>query len=124
MFNLNVTFSTTVRILILAAFIVATIQFPASAGKQDFVFVNKSGKIVTELRFNPSTGGGMESNVLSSAIYNGESRNIYVNGFSDADCYWDFKVITSDGTVWTWYEIDLLSVDKITVDENGTIHYD
>ena len=112
-----------VRVLVLAAFIVAAIQFPASAGKQDFVFVNNSGQVVTELRFSPSTHTDFEGNVLSSPIYHGESRTIRVNGYSDADRYWDFKVVTSDGTVWTWYGIDLLSVGRITVDGAGTIHY-
>ena len=109
MFNPKISLSMPVRVLVLAAFIVAAIQFPASAGKQDFVFVNNSGQVVTELRFSPSTHTDFEGNVLSSPIYHGESR--------------DFKVVTSNGTVWTWYGIDLLAVDKITVDENGTIHY-
>ena len=113
-----------VRVLVLAAFIVAAIQFPASAGKQDFVFVNNSGKIVTVLEVAPEpNGNGMEGNVLSSPIYHGESRTIRVNGYSDADRYWDFKVVTSNGTVWTWYGIDLLSVGRITVDGAGTAHY-
>ena len=123
MFNSKVSFAMPVRILVLAAFIVAAVQFPALAGRQDFVFVNNSGKVVTELRFSPSQNSSFEGNVLSSPIYHGESRTIRVNGYSDADRYWDFKVVTSNGTVWTWYGIDLLSVGRITVDGAGTAHY-
>ena len=114
MFNSKVSFAMPVRILVLAAFIVAAVQFPALAGRQDFVFVNNSGKVVTELRFSPSQNSSFEGNVLSSPIYHGESRTIRVNGYSDADRYWDFKVV---------YGIDLLSVGRITVDGAGTAHY-
>ena len=123
--RLSFNLATLVRIFVLAAFLVTAVQSSAFAGAQDFVLVNNSGKKITELRFSQSWKRNFEDNVLKEPIYHGESKKINVNGYSRSkeDQYWDFKVVTSDDTVWTWYGIDLFSVGRITVDGAGTAHY-
>lgn len=121
MFKLNISFATFVKVFVLAAFLVTAIQSSALAGRQDFVFVNNSGQVVKQLRFSPSNYNNFGDNVLSSPVYHGQRRKIRVNGYSDQ--YWDFKVVTANGTVWKWYGINLFSVSTITVDGAGTAHY-
>ena len=112
-----------IRVFVLAAFLVTIVQSSAFAGRQDFTFVNNTGKIVNYLYLSPSGNGSWEYDVLgrNQVIYHGDSVFVPVSGYDDQ--YWDIRVVTNDGNDWAWYGIDLFSVSTVTVDGAGTAHY-
>jgi len=102
------------------AIAVAFVQ-PAAAqeAKQDFTLVNKTGYELNKVFVSPSKSDDWEEDVLGQdTLANSDSVDIQFHRATKA-CKWDLKVIyTVDSSSAVWSNIDLCSVDKIT------IHYD
>ena len=114
--------ATLVRVFVLAAFLAAAIQIPvAEAGRQDFTFVNYSGRTIYRLYVSRSDHSGWEEDLLGNGVLrHGEYRNIHFSN-SETGRFWDIKAEFQDGTYWRWDGIDLQTVSKVTVDGSGTI---
>lgn len=114
--------TTLVRIFVLAAFLVTAIQIPAvEAGRQDFTFVNYSGRTIYRLYVSRSDHSGWEEDLLGNGVLrHGEYRNIHFSN-SETGRFWDIKAEFQDGTYWRWDGIDLQTVSKVTVDGSRTI---
>jgi hypothetical protein len=102
------------------AIAIAFVQ-PAAAqeAKQDFTLVNKTGYELNKVFVAPSKSDDWEEDVLGQdTLSNNDSVDIKFHRATKT-CKWDLKVVyTVDSSSAVWSEIDLCSVDKIT------IHYD
>ena len=114
-------FATFVRVFVLAAFLVAAVQVPVFAGRQDFTFVNFSGRTIYRLYVSRSDHKGWEEDLLGNQVLrHGDYRNIHFSN-NETGRFWDIKAVFKDGKYWRWDGIDLQTVSKVTVDGSGTI---
>lgn len=107
-----------------SAFFAAAIAFtaqPASAqeAKQDFTLSNRTGYELKEVYVAPTASNDWEDDVLGTGtLGNGASVDIKFHRASKT-CKWDLKVVyTVDSSNAVWKNIDLCSVDKITIRYN------
>lgn len=93
----------------------------AQAGIQDFTLVNNTGYDIYYVYVSANTSQSWEEDVLGDQIlYNGQSVNINFSGQSDY-CYWDLKVIDEDQDSFEFFNIDLCTYWRITLNlVNGT----
>ena len=110
------------KIIFAASFgIISAFVSSASAqeSKQDFALVNKTGYEIKEVYVSPSKSSDWEEDILGEGVLeSGASREIRFHR-SAKSCHWDLQVIyTIDSSKAVWNEIDLCSVEKVT------IHYD
>jgi hypothetical protein len=91
----------------------------AQEAKQDFQLVNRTGYELKEVYVAPTKSDSWEEDILGQGtLEQGKAVNIHFNP-KVKTCKWDLKVIyTVDSSKAVWSDIDLCSVDKIT------IHYD
>lgn len=91
----------------------------AQEAKQDFKLVNKTGYEIKEVYVSPSKSTDWEEDILGDGVLpDREGREIHFHR-STKTCHWDLKVVyTIDSSNAVWDDIDLCSVEKIT------IHYD
>lgn len=110
------------KIIIAFSFAVLT-AFVGSAqaeeAKQDFKLVNKTGYEIKEVYVSPSKSTDWEEDILGEGVLEDKgAREIHFHR-SVKSCHWDLKVVyTVDSSSAVWDDIDLCSVEKIT------IHYD
>jgi hypothetical protein len=91
----------------------------AQEAKQDFRLVNKTGYEIKEVYVSPSKSSDWEEDILGEGVFGDkEAREIHFHR-DVKTCHWDLKVVyTEDSSSAVWSDIDLCSVEKIT------IHYD
>jgi hypothetical protein len=91
----------------------------AQEAKQDFRLVNKTGYEIKEVYVSPSKSSDWEEDILGEGVFGDkEAREIHFHR-DVKTCHWDLKVVyTVDSSNAVWTDIDLCSVEKIT------IHYD
>jgi hypothetical protein len=84
--------------------------------KQDFQLVNKIGYELKELYVSPSKGADWQDDVLGQAtLDDGQSLDIKFHR-ANTTCKWDLKVVyTVDSSSAVWSDIDLCTVEKITI---------
>ena len=99
------------------AALIGTVQ--AQEAKQDFKLVNKTGYEIKEVYVSPSKSTDWEEDILGEGVLEDKgAREIHFHR-SVKSCHWDLKVVyTVDSSSAVWDDIDLCSVEKIT------IHYD
>jgi len=100
----------------LAFFCVAIGSAQAQEAKQDFKLVNKTGYELKELYVSPSKSSDWQDDVLGkSTLGDGEYADIHFHRAATA-CKWDLKVVyTVDSSSAVWSDIDLCTVEKITI---------
>jgi hypothetical protein len=95
-----------------------TMAVPASAqeAKQDFTLVNRTGYELKEVYVAPTKSDSWEEDILGQGtLDDGKTVNIHFSP-KVKTCKWDLKVVyTVDGSKAVWSDIDLCSVDKITI---------
>ena len=91
----------------------------AQEAKQDFKLVNRTGYEIKEVYVSPSKSTDWEEDILGDGVLDDDSaREIHFHR-SAKSCHWDLKVVyTVDSSNAVWNDIDLCTVEKIT------IHYD
>jgi hypothetical protein len=91
----------------------------AQEAKQDFKLVNKTGYELKELYVSPNKASDWQDDVLGQAtLGDGESLEIKFHRANTA-CKWDLKVVYSvDSSSAVWSDIDLCTVEKITIKYN------
>jgi len=110
------------RTVLVAAF-AAALAFAAPAGaqeaKQDFRLVNKTGYELKALYVSPSKSDDWEEDVLGQdTLDDGQAVNVHFSPKTKT-CKWDLKVTYSDDdSSAVWHDIDLCSVEKITIKYN------
>lgn len=106
-----------------AAAAAAALMFTAPAGaqdaKQNFRLVNKTGYELKALYVSPSKSDDWEEDVLGQdTLDDGQSVNVHFNAKTHT-CKWDLKVTYSDDdSSAVWHNIDLCTVEKITIRYN------
>jgi hypothetical protein len=91
----------------------------AQEAKQDFKLVNKTGYEIKEVYVSPSKSSDWEEDILGEGVLEDRgARNIHFHR-SAKSCHWDLKVVyTVDSSSAVWNDIDLCSVEKITIHYN------
>lgn len=101
--------------LAIAAFCVS----PALAAKQDFELVNKTGYDISHVYVSPTKSNDWEEDVLGKDVLeDGDAWDIAFER-GDKTCKWDLKVVyADDDSSAYWRNIDLCTVEKITIRYN------
>ncbi len=88
----------------------------AAEAKQDFTLVNKTGYDIDKVFVSPNKSGDWEEDVLGKdTLGDGDSWEIKFHRAAKT-CKWDLKVVyADDDSSAVWYDIDLCSVEKITI---------
>jgi hypothetical protein len=104
---------------IVLALAAATGASPAQEAKQDFKLVNKTGYELKELYVSPSKASDWQDDVLGQATLS-DSGSVDIKFHrADKTCKWDLKVVyTVDSSSAVWSDIDLCSIEKITIKYN------
>lgn len=110
------------RMLIAIGFAALTAVFGAAQAqeaKQDFSLVNRTGYEIKEVYVSPSKSSDWEEDILGEGVLEDKgAREVHFHR-SAKSCHWDLKVVyTVDSSSAVWEDIDLCTVEKIT------IHYD
>lgn len=94
-------------------------QASADDAKQDFKLVNKTGYEIKEVYVSPSKSSDWQEDILGDGVLDDKSAREIKFHRSAKSCHWDLKVVyTVDSSSAVWNDIDLCTVEKIT------IHYD
>lgn len=88
----------------------------AQDAKQDFTLTNKTGYELKEIYVGPSKSDDWGNDIMGdNTVPDGSSVNIHFQPKVQT-CKWDLKVVyTVDSSKAIWYDIDLCTVDKITI---------
>ena len=110
------------RMLIAIGFAALTAFFGAAQAqeaKQDFSLINRTGYEIKEVYVSPSKSSDWEEDILGEGVLEDKgAREVHFHR-SAKTCHWDLKVVyTVDSSSAVWEDIDLCTVEKIT------IHYD
>lgn len=110
------------RTFIAAAFAaVLAFAVPAAAedAKQDFKLVNKTGYELKALYVSPTKSDDWEEDILGQdTLDDGQSVNVHFSPKAHT-CKWDLKVVyADDNSSAVWGNIDLCSIEKITIKYN------
>jgi hypothetical protein len=91
----------------------------AAEAKQDFDLVNKTGYEIKHVYVSPGKSDDWEEDVLGKdTLDDGEAWAIKFHR-SEKTCTWDLKVVyADDGSSAVWHDIDLCSVEKVTIRYN------
>jgi len=107
------------RFLAAAVALVGVHSASAQEAKQDFTLSNRTGYELKEVYVAPSASDEWEDDVLGTGtLANGAAVDIKFHRAAKT-CKWDLKVVyTVDSSNAVWHNIDLCSVDKITIRYN------
>lgn len=98
--------------------IALAIAMPAAAqeAKQDFTLVNETGYAFNEAYLAPSGSDEWSDDFLGKyQLEDGDSKQVHFKPKVKA-CKWDLKVVyTEDDSKVLWRNIDLCSVEKVTI---------
>jgi hypothetical protein len=88
----------------------------AEEAKQDFSLVNKTGYEIKEVYVSPSKSSDWEEDILGEGVLDDKSsRDVHFHR-ATTTCHWDLKVVyTEDSSSAVWTDIDLCTVEKITI---------
>ena len=91
----------------------------AADAKQDFDLVNKTGFEIKHVYVSPSKSDEWEEDVLGKDTLDDDETWAIKFHRSEKTCKWDLKVVYSDdGSSAIWHDIDLCSVEKVTIRYN------
>jgi hypothetical protein len=112
------------RIKLIIGFVLTFLAFLAAPSvaeeaDQDFKLVNRTGYDLEKVFVSPSKLEDWGNDVMGRDVLgDGDSVNIKFHPKAKT-CQWDLKVIyTVDGSSAIWHDIDLCSVEKITIRYN------
>lgn len=96
----------------------ATAPAPAG-GAQDFKLVNKTGVVISSLYVSPSDKDEWGEDILGKDVLgDGESADIKFKR-SETAAKWDLKIEDSNGETIEWTDLNLLEIEKITLNWDG-----
>ncbi|MCA1906192.1 MAG: hypothetical protein LDL11_06355 [Desulfarculus sp.] len=97
----------------------------AQAGDQDFLLVNKTGKVIDALYVVPNHARTWEEDILGrDVLLNGESTTIRFSR-EERDCVWDLLVVDQHGEEMWWEDIDLCKYRRVilTIERDEPVAY-
>ena len=100
-----------VRVFVLAAFLVATMQATALASVK-VTIVNRSGQTIMKGYFSYANNNKWGRDQLTKYIRPGQSHIITFNGNQR---YWDCKFVLRDGSVRYKYDLDIIKTSTLYV---------
>jgi hypothetical protein len=105
--------------MLLAAFLTAAAALsPALAqdAKQDFTLINKTGYALNEAYLAPADSNEWQEDFLGkNQLDDGDTKKIHFSPKTKT-CKWDLQVVyTEDDSKVVWRDIDLCTVDRITL---------
>lgn len=102
-----------------ATFVAVPTAAIAQEAKQDFTLVNKTGYELKALFVSPTKSDDWEDDVLGQDTL-GDKQSLDIKFHRAAkSCHWDLKVVYSDDdSSAVWANIDLCTVEKITLHYN------
>lgn len=93
----------------------ATYSLPALAGEQDFKLVNKTGYQIDEVYVSRASSSSWGRDMMGrDALGDNESVNLSFNAPANV-CKWDMRVKYNDGDTAEWSNLNLCSIDKVTL---------
>ncbi len=105
----------------IVGFLLVLFALPVSASEadQDFRLVNKTGYELDAVFLSPTGANNWGRDVMGRDVLgDGEAVNIKFSR-KTKDCDWDLKVVYSiDDSSAVWHDIDLCTVEKITIRYN------
>ncbi|MBQ9376617.1 MAG: hypothetical protein IJU05_02285 [Schwartzia sp.] len=107
------------KVFFLAALFVMAFASVAFAGAQDFILVNNTGFPIYKVNVSAASTNQWEEDILGSQILN-NGESLQVNFGVGNQQYWDINAVFEDGSSIAWYGIDLLSVARVTLNNDGT----
>jgi hypothetical protein len=107
------------KVLFLTALFVMSLASVAFAGAQDFVLVNNTGYPIYVVNVSPASTNNWEEDILGKQILN-NGEALQVNFGAGSTQYWDIQAVFEDNSSLSWYNIDLLSVAQVTLNNDGT----
>lgn len=103
------------QIILAATLLVAAYSVPALAGEQDFKLVNKTGYQIDEVYVARASSKSWGKDMMGrGALGDGESVDLSFNAPGSA-CKWDMRVKYNDGDTAEWSNLNLCSIDKVTL---------
>lgn len=113
-----------IKKLFLSLFACVLMCSVAFAGPLDFVLVNKTGVDVYYVYISNSSNDNWGDDVMDDDILpDGGSVTIRFPG-KQGGALWDIRVENEDGDPLEWYEFDLKSISKITLNKDGEAQYE
>ena len=108
------------KIMFLTALFTMAMASVALAGPQDFTLVNQTGYPIYVINISAASTDDWEEDILGSQILNdGESLEVAFNVGQQQ--YWDIQAVFEDGSSLACMGIDLLSVEQVTLNNDGTV---
>lgn len=103
------------RLFLATSLLAATFSLPAFAGEQDFKLINKTGYQIDEVYVSRASSSSWGKDMMGrDALAADESVNLTFNAPANA-CKWDMKVKYNDGDTAEWTNLNLCSIDKVTL---------
>ena len=114
--------TTVLKSMALSFFAVAGVALSAASaartGDQDFTLVNKTGVEIHSLHVAPHSSEEWGEDILGKdTLPNGESLEITF-GKHDRAHHWDLRVEDEKGNVLTWENLDLMTIEQVTLHFN------
>ena len=112
------------RVLLMTLIFVAGMSSSAFALNLDFTLVNRSGRTFYRFYCSPINSTKWEEDLLGNDVLtDGSSVKIRIPSSYNVK-YWDLRVVFQNDTEWTWTNVNLAAISRITIDRDGTAHYD
>ena len=107
------------KIFLLAAFLVATIQAPTFAGiTEPLEIVNETGKTILSLYAVPIQKKDWGNDLVGSGVLNqGDRRSIH---YDTEYMHYKFKIEFADGKTITLKDVDLLDTWRLSLKRDGS----
>jgi hypothetical protein len=87
----------------------------ARAGDQDFTLVNRTGVEIHSLHVAPHSSDEWGEDILGKdTLADGDSLEITF-GKHDRAHHWDLRIEDEKGNVLTWENLDLMTIEKVTL---------
>ena len=107
------------KVFFLAALFVMAMSAVAFAGAQDFVLVNNTGYPIYVVNVSPARSDDWHNDILGGQVL-GNGQFVEVKFPTNGVQYWDIAATFEDGSGLAWYNIDLLTVARVTLNSDGS----
>lgn len=88
-----------------------------------FYLYNNTGRVITEVYVSPSEDNMWGRNLIPyEYVYDESQLLVFIPANYGSTCYFDLKVIATDGTWWKFSSIDICELFRITINWNGTYY--
>ena len=111
------------KICLVVAMFVMAMSSVAFAGAQDFTLVNQTGFDIYMVNVTPADSDDWQNDILGKQVL-GNGQYCIVTFAPNGKQYWDILVTFQDDSTLEWYDIDLLSVARVTLNGDGTASFD